>query len=93
MLQAFYEVEVRTVKGVDHVIIGPSNEQPGVPDPHKLRSFVMNALRYALAESREDAQQFQIVNKTVVVPSQKEDRRASVGERGKRVRKTVRARS
>jgi len=87
-LEAFYEVEVRTVKGVDHVIIGPSNEQPGVPDPHKLRSFVMNALRYALAESREDAQQFQIVNKTVVVPSQKEDRRASVGERGKRVRKT-----
>ena len=50
-LQAFFEVDIRTVAGVEHIVVGPSDEKPGVRDPHKLRSFLMNALRYALAES------------------------------------------
>lgn len=54
-LQAFFEVDIHTVGGVQHIIVGPSDEKPGVRDPHKVRSFVINALVYGLASSMRNS--------------------------------------
>jgi len=58
-LQAFFEVDIRTVNGVEHIIVGPTDEQPGVRDPHKIRSFLINALRHALATSINSVKELQ----------------------------------
>ena len=55
-LEAFYAVTVKAVQGVEHMVIGASsNERPGVRDCAKLRSFVLDGCRHALAASLEDA--------------------------------------
>lgn len=50
-LQTFFEVDIRRVGGVDHIVVGLTDEQHGLRDPHRLRAFLMNALYYGLAES------------------------------------------
>ena len=54
-LEAFFETKVRVVRGVEHILIGSSAKDCGVVNSHGLRSFVCNALRHALVQSREIA--------------------------------------
>ena len=50
-----WQVELKVVRGTEHIVVGASDDRPGVRDAHKLRSFLMNALRHALAESHTEA--------------------------------------
>ena len=40
---------------MQHLVVGTSDEAPGVRDSQYLRSFLIKALHYALAQSLEDA--------------------------------------
>ena len=48
-LEAFYEVTVKMTGGVEHMVIGA--ERSGVRDCAKLRSFILDGCRHALAAS------------------------------------------
>ena len=54
-LEAFYDVTVQMAGDVEHMIIGVSAERSGVRDCAKLRSFVLDGCRHALAASFEHA--------------------------------------
>ena len=59
-LHAFFDVEVKLVGEVEHVVVGVGAvggavEASGVREAHQLRAFLMDALRYALLDSREHA--------------------------------------
>ena len=54
-LEHFFEVEVKEVNGVQHLVVGTSDEVSGVRDSQQLRSFLIKALHYALSESLDDA--------------------------------------
>jgi len=54
-LERFFEVELKTVQGVEHMVIGTSEERPGIRNGNALRSFLMDAFRYALSETLEHA--------------------------------------
>ena len=56
-LERFFEVEIKFVRGVEHMVIGTSEERPGIRNGTALRSFLMDAFRYALSESLEHAWQ------------------------------------
>ena len=54
-LERFFEVELKTVQGVEHMVVGTSEESPGIRNGNALRSFMMDAFAYALSETREHA--------------------------------------
>ena len=54
-LGAFFEVQVKLVHGTEHFVVGATSARPGVRDPNALRSFLRDALRRTLAETREAA--------------------------------------
>jgi hypothetical protein len=54
-LDAFFEVGVKEVGGVKHCVVGLNKDHSGIRDANKLRSFLMDALRYALTNSLEEA--------------------------------------
>ena len=43
------------MQGVEHMVIGTSEERPGIRNGNALRSFLMDAFRYALSETLEHA--------------------------------------
>ena len=49
------QVELKTVQGVEHMVVGTSEEKTGIRNANALRSFLMDAFRYALSESYEHA--------------------------------------
>merc|ERR1712048_78085 len=60
-LERFFEVEIKNVKGVEHMVIGVSEQNNGVQrDVAALKSFVLNALRYALTKSVDHARWQQV---------------------------------
>ena len=83
--QAFFTVDFRKVGGVTHIIVGPSDEQSGVRDPHKLRSFLMDGLRYALSVSLENFK----VEEVPVTPSTRQLARYGSIKEGFRKQSTV----
>ena len=42
-------------QGVEHMVIGTSEDRPGIRNGHALRSFLMDAFRFALSETLEHA--------------------------------------
>merc|ERR1712048_1126062 len=59
-LARFFEVDIKQVKTiegemVEHMVVGTSEERNGVRDVLALKSFITNALRYALSASVDDA--------------------------------------
>lgn len=50
-LEAFYDVTIKVVNDVEHMVIGESAERSGVRDCAKLRSFVLDGCRHAFAAS------------------------------------------
>lgn len=53
-LDAFFEVGIKEVNGVEHCVVGTSDDHPGVRDANKLRSFLMDSFRCALSSSLEE---------------------------------------
>ena len=51
-LEAFFEVELKIVAGVEHMVVGTSLERSGVRDCAKLRSFILDGCRHALSASQ-----------------------------------------
>ena len=49
------QVELKTVQGIEHMVVGTSEEKTGIRNANALRSFLMDAFRYALSESYEHA--------------------------------------
>jgi len=58
-LSHFFDVEAKLVSGVEHLVVGVgvggSEESSGVREAHQLRAFLMDAVRYSLLSSREQA--------------------------------------
>ena len=54
-LEYFFEVDVKVVRGVRHLVVGTSDRQPGVRDSHRIRSFLLKACHLALTKSLADA--------------------------------------
>eukprot|EP00929_Paragymnodinium_shiwhaense_P102248 TRINITY_DN65437_c0_g1_i1.p1 TRINITY_DN65437_c0_g1~~TRINITY_DN65437_c0_g1_i1.p1 ORF type:complete len:2269 (+),score=529.06 TRINITY_DN65437_c0_g1_i1:427-6807(+) len=53
----FFEVQIKVVKGVEHMVVGATQERHGVRDVNGLRSFLTNAFWYALSQSAGEARQ------------------------------------
>eukprot|EP00928_Gymnodinium_smaydae_P005401 TRINITY_DN11843_c0_g1_i2.p1 TRINITY_DN11843_c0_g1~~TRINITY_DN11843_c0_g1_i2.p1 ORF type:complete len:727 (+),score=154.17 TRINITY_DN11843_c0_g1_i2:276-2456(+) len=49
-LARFFQVEIKVVRGVEHMVIGVDEEHHGIRDVPGLKSFMLSALRYALSQ-------------------------------------------
>lgn len=56
-LQRFFVLDTKVVRGVEHIVIGSSEDRNGIRDVPALKSFMMNALRYSLMQSIEQAEE------------------------------------
>ena len=53
-LEAFFEVALKPIGGVAHMIIGSGAERSGVRDSTQLRAWVLDGCRHALQSAREN---------------------------------------